>query len=86
MADKGKGKSVVICDHRVLDEVRRVASIDIVAQKITTRIKGTRGQERLASRLKLHVLHITDGSTPACEWFGAHADGPIDSTGRSDTN
>lgn len=31
VANKGKGKSVVISDPRVLDEVRRIASREVVA-------------------------------------------------------
>jgi hypothetical protein len=69
VADKDKGKGIIIGDPQVLDENRKILSREVVAKtldggetlKITIKSANARGQVLAGGRAKLPVLCITDG-------------------------
>jgi hypothetical protein len=75
MANKGKGKSIVIGDSRTLN-----ISQGGIARKApdnkTNKSGGAGGQAQLSSRARLPDSSIADGPAPTCERFGAQTDGP----------
>jgi hypothetical protein len=78
VADKGKGKNIIIGDPRTSniseEEIARKAS-----DKKTNKSGGAGGQTQLRSRARQPDPGIADGPTPTCGWSGAQTDGPADS-------
>jgi hypothetical protein len=82
MADKGKGKGIVIGDPRMSivsqKEIARKAS-----EEKAKKSEGAGGQTQLRSRARQPDLSIADGPTPTCGQSGAHKDGPAGSARQS---
>jgi hypothetical protein len=80
MANKGKGKSIVIGDPRTLN-ISQGGIARKAPDKKTNKSGGVGGQAQLSSRARLPDSSIVDGSAPTCGRFGARTDGPPDSAG-----
>jgi hypothetical protein len=82
VADKGKGKNIVIGDPRTSnisqEEIARKAP-----NRKTNKSGGTGGQAQSSSRAKLPDSSIAGCPTPTRGRSGAHADYPTDSSGQS---
>jgi hypothetical protein len=82
MADKSKGKGIVIDDPRMSivsqKEIARKAS-DGKAKKS----EGAEGQTQLRSRARQPDLSIADSPAPTCGQSGAHKDSPAGSARQS---
>jgi hypothetical protein len=82
MADKGKGKGIVISDPRMSNisqkEIARKAP-DEKAKKS----EGAGGQAQLISQARQPRPSIADGPAPTCGRSGAQTDGPANSAGQS---
>lgn len=69
MADKDKGKSVIISHPRVIDENKKIMSREVVAQRTSSgrdtkddhKIQGNWGKAQLATRPIPPVQHMMDG-------------------------
>jgi hypothetical protein len=79
MADKGKGKKVIIGDARKANENNKNSCRKVVAEKtldggetlkVTITTSNAGGQAQAGSQARAPVLHIADGTTHR------HADGP----------
>lgn len=81
VADKGKGKNIVIGEPRMSN-----ISLGVIAQKAlgkkTNKSRGARGQVRSNSRTKLHVSRIANSLAPPHGLSGAQADNQADSSER----
>jgi hypothetical protein len=78
VADKGKGKNVLIGDPHTSNISQEIARKAL--DKKTNKSGGTRGQTQLRSRARQPNPSIADGPTPLCEQSDALIDGPVDST------
>jgi hypothetical protein len=81
MADKGKGKSIVISGPR-MSNISQGVIVRKDPNKKTNKSGGTGGQAQLSSQARLPDSSIADCPTPARGWSGAHTDGLIDSDGQ----
>ena len=84
MADKEKGKGILIDDPRVLNENSKILSREVVAEKmpdggetlkITIKSSNAVGQAQAGSRARAPVLQIKDDAIQRREHFGSPANG-----------
>jgi hypothetical protein len=77
VADKGKGKNIVICDPRTSNISQEEIARKAPGRK-TNKSGGARGQAQPSSRSKLPDSSIAESPAHARERSGAHVDSPAD--------
>jgi hypothetical protein len=82
VADKGKGKNIIIGDPRTSNISQEEIARKALDRK-TNKSGGARGQAQSSSRAKLPDSTIADGLALARGWSGAHTNGLADSAGQS---
>jgi hypothetical protein len=82
MADKGKGKDIIIGDPRISNISQKEITQKALDEK-AKRSRGVGGQAQLMSRTRQPSPSIADGPAPTCRRFGAQKDGPANSAGQS---
>jgi hypothetical protein len=82
MADKGKGKCIIIGDPRISNISQKVIARNAPDEK-AKKSEGIGGQAKLISQTRQPFPSITDGPAPTCGRFGAQTDGPANSAGQS---
>jgi hypothetical protein len=82
MADKGKGKNIIIGDPRISNISQKEITQKALDEK-AKRSRGIGGQAQLMSRTRQPGSSIADGPTPTCGRSGAQTDGPANSAGQS---
>jgi hypothetical protein len=92
MADKGKGKEVIIDDARKANENNKISCRKVEAEKttdggetlkVTIIISNARGQAQARNRAHAPILHIVDGPTQRRGRSGTPPDSSDHSSGRS---
>jgi hypothetical protein len=80
VADKGKGKNIVISDPRMSNISQGGIARKALDRK--TNKSGGAGEQAQPSRAKIPNSSITDGPAPAHERCDTQIDGPTDSAGQ----
>ena len=92
MADKGKGKEVIIGDAQKDDENYKISCRKVVAEKnpiggktlkFTITTSNARGQAQARNQARAPILRIVDGLTHRRGWSGTPKDSPDHSSGWS---
>jgi hypothetical protein len=92
MADKGKGKEVIIGDAQKDDENYKISCRKVVVEKTPNRgetlkvnitTSNTRGQAQARNQARAHILRIADGLTHRRGRSGTQPDSPDHSSGQS---
>jgi hypothetical protein len=81
MADKGKGKGIVIGDPRMSNISQKEIAQKAPNEK-ARKSEGAGGQAQLIRQARQPGPSIADGPTPTCGWSGAQIDGPANSAGQ----
>jgi hypothetical protein len=76
MADKGKGKGIVIGDPRM-------STAQMASNEKAKKSEGTGGQAQLMNQTHQPGPNIADGPAPMCERSGAQTNGPANPAGQS---
>ena len=92
MADKGKGKEVIISDAQKADENNKISCRKVVAEKtpnggetlkVTITTSNAGGQAQARDQARAPILRIMDSPTHRRGWSGTPSDSPDHSNGRS---
>jgi hypothetical protein len=92
MADKGKGKEVIIDDVRKADKNNKISCRKVVAEKapnggetlkVTITTSNAGGQAQARNQARAPILRIVDGLTHRRGWSGTPKDSPDHSSGWS---